>query len=367
MDVIIAQRFIQHQLFGGFPEVFVAGIEAPATGQQGGFEANAGRFMSVGFVHPEYHGTEQVTPHAERMALRDGRRGAHYVMVGVVGFGTFNKALRELQRPAGAGVHAQSVAITVEAGLVEIKAVGVGFPSRETAGFQLEHPVPKAQRCHAKDDMRGVLPMMAERGIGAAPSAATVHEGNRPQRWFAWIAEISKHICQLAEAVAVGHGKAGDDVVRVLAVNERSAFPGFPGLEQERVAIAAHRQAVEGEHAREGQQSVPARRALEHEHGPVGRIHFVGVAPLPVVVEVLGIIAKEQVAVRHQHPRAEMPHDAEHGRAIGLPTRTRTIAAHGQAQRKAAGHRGVHHRDGIGHGHWVRPVVVLCRRNGGRA
>ena len=80
--------------------------------------------------------------------------------------------------------------------------------------------------------MGGVLPVVADGGIGQVIGEQAVHVGRRPERRLTGVAPIDKDRLAAADQARIGHGQLIHQVVRVLAVVQGLTVPGFARLEQ---------------------------------------------------------------------------------------------------------------------------------------
>src|ERR1700741_1084532 len=104
--------------------------------------------------------------------------------------GTFDVAVRTLQREIFCGVPGDAAAVRIKARLVEVIPVLVWFaPSKNTA-FHFDISPDQTSSGHPEGDVRGVLPVVTNWRIGIVHRRWEIHERGRAECWFARITEI---------------------------------------------------------------------------------------------------------------------------------------------------------------------------------
>src|SRR5206468_3999070 len=88
-------------------------------------------------------------------------------------------------------------------------------------------------------DVSGVQPVMRDRRLRVVLARKAMHERGRTERRLAGQPRIDKHRAALAQRAAVAGGEFHEEIVRVLAIDERRAVCGLSGLEQQRIAALA--------------------------------------------------------------------------------------------------------------------------------
>ncbi len=112
--------------------------------------------------------------------------------------------------------------------------------------------------------------------------------------------------------MGVAHRQFTDQIVRMLAVNERTALIAFAGLKQQGISRSTRYQRVQREHAAKTEQAFLPNRPLAHKHDPVGCIKLFA-APAAFVQKILLVVAQEKISVQHVHPFRAMKHIPIHG------------------------------------------------------
>ena len=141
-----------------------------------------------------------------------------------------------------------------------------------------------------------------------------MHERRRPQRRLARQAEVGEGGAALAELDAVRRRELHEEVVRMLAIDQRRRAVGrLAGLSEQRIAALAHRR-IERDHSAQAERS-GTERAIRHQHRHALGEDFLA-APRPGLAVVDGV----DEALRHQLPVAAREVQAIHRCRIGLPT-----------------------------------------------
>ena len=132
-----------------------------------------------------------------------------------------------------------------------------------------------------------------------------------------------------ASSDVVEGGDLHEEVVRMLAVDDRLAEGGLALLEEQWILAAGDGGGFEGEHRAEGKL---ARTKLPHRHGhdPVGGEEFVPAASRfrlasrslhLILASMLLYVGDEGRAVQHQHPAGAVRHDHVHRSRCRLDAR----------------------------------------------
>jgi len=83
---------------------------------------------------------------------------------------------------------------------------------------------------------------MRDRRVGNIHAAWPVHEGRRPQRRFTWVGNIEEDAIGIVEAMRIRRSQFHEQIVRVLAVDERRhAVSRFTARQQKRIAAFSHK------------------------------------------------------------------------------------------------------------------------------
>ena len=109
--------------------------------------------------------------------------------------------------------------------------------SIEAAGFEADDFVAQSAGGDVIGDMRRILPMVAEGSFGDLLRGGAVREGDGSERGVAYGGVVKVQHRVLAQAVRIVRAQRHDEVVRMLAVDNRHAVSGFAGLEELRVAL----------------------------------------------------------------------------------------------------------------------------------
>ncbi len=139
---------------------------------------------------------------------------------------------------------------------------------------------------------------MAQRRRRIVDGGGAVHVRDRAERRLAHGSAGDGEAGPFRERHAPDRGELHEQVVRVLAIDERLSVERLASLEQLAITLGANRRGVEAEHRRECQPP-GGRRPAGHTHPPVRHDELVAAARAALMV-VLG----EQDAILHQHPFA---------------------------------------------------------------
>ena len=113
----------------------------------------------------------------------------------------------------------------------DVPAILVGLPAAERRSFHFHTIDNRAGGEYSERDMRGVEPMMGNRGVRNVDAGEAVHEGGWPERRLTGQARIDEQRA-ITPRDAVGGRQLHAQVMRVLAIDERQASVGrFAGLE----------------------------------------------------------------------------------------------------------------------------------------
>ena len=161
-----------------------------------------------------------------------------------------------------------------------------------------------------------------------------MHEGGRTERRFSRKAEVREHRAFVGKPQAVGCRQFHEEVVRMLAVDERLAIQRLSGLQQQRIAGLADRRRICREHASQP-ESAGAERALSHEHDHCWTEEL-------AVTSWAALLVVDNVgeAMEHEHPVLLHEMHPLHGCRVRLPARTRGLTPH-RVRAVHASHRAV--------------------------
>src|SRR5205807_5124161 len=106
-----------------------------------------------------------------------------------------------------------------------------------------------SERDDPESHVRRILPMMTERRIRIIHCGKPMHERRRPERRLARITEIEISRKITREFLREAQRNLIEQIVRMLAVVERIALPGFAGLKEKRVAASTFGQKIEAHHS----------------------------------------------------------------------------------------------------------------------
>src|SRR5262249_40384718 len=84
----------------------------------------------------------------------------------------------------------EAATVRIETRPVEVVTVFIRFASSEDAAFDFYIAPLQTASGHAERDMRGILPVMADRCIWIVHCTRSMHECGWAERRFTWITEI---------------------------------------------------------------------------------------------------------------------------------------------------------------------------------
>src|SRR5436190_8896031 len=125
-----------------------------------------------------------------------------------------------------------------------------------------------------------------------------MHEGHGPERWLSRWRGVEQHGGVRRHCVLIQHAKLHEEVVRMLAVDERLPVACLARLQQQGITALPHRCCVDARHEAE-LKTPPAYHALGHDHRPVQAAPLV-VASWPSLMVVL----PEAESTEHHPPTA---------------------------------------------------------------
>ncbi len=172
-------------------------------------------------------------------------------------------------------------------------------------------PEPRCEECHGtcldsarqhpRRDVGGIKLVMRERGLRVVASRLAMHERRRAQ--CGWANQVGRHDDRGARTTEpVDRAKLHEQIVRVLAIDERPHLVRLAGLEELRRPDAAHRKRLERDHALEPECS-RAERPLAVQHEPVLRLPRRLVPELALLV----VVTEKHVRVGRPGPRSRFP------------------------------------------------------------
>ena len=186
----------------------------------------------------------------------------------------------------------------------------VGLAALECRRLQLPARARPAGGDDAVGDVRRIEPMVRDRRQRLIARRSAVHERRRPQRRLADRPAIEvERLVALQPVVDLG-GQLHEQVVRVLPVDQRLAVRDLAGGEQVGVAARPH-QRLQRAHRAQLQVQPVAQVAVAHQHR-----HRLDERLVAAARAALRGSDAPGIAVRHQHPLADVRHVAAH-RALG--------------------------------------------------
>ena len=143
-----------------------------------------------------------------------------------------------------------------------------------------------------------------------------VGKGDRSEGWIADWRDVNEEHAAAGERPRVFGRQLHEEIVRMLAVDDRLAERGLAGLKELGILPVADRGRLEAEHRAELNRAAPCR-ALGGEHPPVR-------GEVLVVSARTGLAERVEcgVGVRHQMPRARVSHQHLHRRGRGIRGRS---------------------------------------------
>src|SRR5271170_6612152 len=147
--------------------------------------------------------------------------------------------------------------------MTDVPAILAGLGPMEPAGLETQPAMLDTCSQHVIGDVRGILPMVADRRFRELARGIAMRECHRTQSRIAYRGDEKLGDSVLAERVRVVDAERHDEVVWMLAVDDGPAIGGFAGLENQRVAAIRDGQRFEAEHGLE-EKGAAARFVLEH-------------------------------------------------------------------------------------------------------
>ncbi len=161
-----------------------------------------------------------------------GCGGAPHIDVGLQRLRALDASVTYLQRPILRRVVRQSQRLGVKRAGLDSVAILVRLPAMEKRALDLEVAAHVAQRHHAVRDVRGIEPVVRDRSFRVVDAREPMHEGGRAERGLSRKPCVNEHRVAFAHGDAVARRHFHEEVVGVLAVDERSApVRGLSGLQ----------------------------------------------------------------------------------------------------------------------------------------
>ena len=158
--------------------------------------------------------------------------------------------MTDLQRPGGRRVEGEPERVRIELRRFDVVPILIRLAPPERRGFDLD-PIGDEPR---GDDAEGDV--VRDRRFGIVHSGKPMHERRRAERGLAGQAEVDVDVIAIAQRERVSRGELHEQIVRMLAVDERRfAVGGFASLKQQRVAALADGRGLGGEHGAQSQRS----------------------------------------------------------------------------------------------------------------
>ena len=188
--------------------------------------------------------------------------------------------------------------------------------------------------------------MVRDGRLGTHHGRGPVHESRRAECRLAGQARIHEGACTLARLPGIACGKLHEEVVRMLAVDERRhAIRGFAGCEEQRVTATAH-EGIRAQHGAQRELVAGSEIAPGGTHAPCRR----------------GMSSRRRAGLpaSRRRRRASGGPSASSRRAGRVPWRGRRVGLPGGAG-GVARHRVVAERARHRHGHVVMRMRVAPR------
>ena len=206
------------------------------------FEQKAVEGMA-GVVHlpAPGQGRRPIISVTELLVVNDGGGKPVFADVRLQLLGAVQMSPADLCGQLGRWVPGQPSRNAVECRCLDVVAMLIRLPPTKPGDLDLElvEHIPGGQ--HAVGDVRAVQPMMRDWGLRVVDPRHAVHEGRGAKRRFARQAKIEERRVGLRKPVAVGAGKLHEQVVRMLAINQRRpSIRGFSSRKEQRIAVRAH-------------------------------------------------------------------------------------------------------------------------------
>ena len=181
---------------------------------------------------------------------------------------TLQVSVSRRHRPIRIEVRAESAGVRVEPDGIDPPPLLIRLATVENRAFELPVVPEDAGGEHAEADVRGILPVMAERRDRIVHCRRAVHERHRAECRLAGWSDVRRDADAGRERALIHRRQLHPEIMGVLPVMQGLAPVALTALEKQRVTSIGDGRRVEAEH-RSRLKAAAEEIAARHQHRPV--------------------------------------------------------------------------------------------------